>query len=305
MKPSRTRPAFTMSQLLVLLALLLLFLGFLFSVLSRVRAAASKSQSQNNMKQILLGTISMADATNGNLPAGCDANNFSAFAHVLPYLEQDPLFKSIKFNADIDNKENAQARKTTLRTFINPNDPLMNVNDFGPTNYQFNGLAFPYRPKAAMRFPASFTDGVSQTVFLSENLKGDGNTRAIDVRRQHVVLPEKEGEKFKGEKLDEMGVMSFKEGKHIVGDRCASWMDGRLLQTVFLPGRGINDERPDAYYEKDKGERIGVTGPRSLDKFVNVGLGDGSVRSLTPQLSYKTWHAALTPSNDDVLGNDW
>src|SRR5437763_1437 len=113
-----SRSAFTLSQLIVLLALVALFLGFLLSVVSRVRKAAEKSQSENNLKQIVLGTINHADQNKSRLPASCDANHFSAFAHILPQLDNDPLFKSIDFTKSIDDKANAEARKTTLKYFL-------------------------------------------------------------------------------------------------------------------------------------------------------------------------------------------
>src|SRR5262249_17040510 len=151
------------------------------------------------------------------------------------------------------------------------------------------------------RYPAGILDGPSQTIFLAETLKGDGNTRAVDVHRQHVVLPAKEGAMFKGDKLGDMGVQDFKEGKHIAGDHYASWMDGRAMESTVVAGRGINDERPDAFYEDKEKGRIGVMGPRSLDMFGYVGLGDGSVRSLSQKVSYETWHNALTPDADDLV----
>jgi hypothetical protein len=36
-----------------------------------------------------------------------------------------------------------------------------------------------------------------------------------------------------------------------------------------------------------------------------VGLGDGSVKTLNPAMSPKTFWAAVTPAGSEVLGNDW
>jgi hypothetical protein len=36
-----------------------------------------------------------------------------------------------------------------------------------------------------------------------------------------------------------------------------------------------------------------------------VGLADGSVRTLAPTMSGKTWWAAVTPAGGEVLGSDW
>jgi hypothetical protein len=38
---------------------------------------------------------------------------------------------------------------------------------------------------------------------------------------------------------------------------------------------------------------------------MNVGLGDGSVRFLSGNISGVTWWNAVTPKDGNVLGNDW
>jgi hypothetical protein len=38
---------------------------------------------------------------------------------------------------------------------------------------------------------------------------------------------------------------------------------------------------------------------------MQVGLVDGTVRTLAPSLSGDTWWAAVTPKGNDVLGSDW
>src|SRR5207248_149902 len=128
--------------------------------------------------------------------------------------------------------------------------------------------------------------------------KGDGQTKAVDVRRQHVAY---KAEALKGLK-DEAGVQDFKEGKHIAGDRCASWMDGRFLQGTFNSGRKPNDERPDV----SCAGLGGLSGPRSLTGSIQVGMGDGSVRAIdAKRISYETWKAAITPAGGEVLGPDF
>jgi hypothetical protein len=38
---------------------------------------------------------------------------------------------------------------------------------------------------------------------------------------------------------------------------------------------------------------------------MNVALGDGSVRVVSPSISQSTWAAALLPRDGRPLGNDW
>src|SRR5438445_13732450 len=90
------RRGFTLFQLLVLLALLALLFSLLLPAIAKVRQAAGRSQSQNNMKQIGLACHNYFAVHNKFCP-GNDANNFSTTAYLLPYIEQDNLFKQLDF----------------------------------------------------------------------------------------------------------------------------------------------------------------------------------------------------------------
>ena len=142
--------------------------------------------------------------------------------------------------------------------------------EWGATNYLFNDLVFYLNSKS--KIPASILDGTSNTIAIGETLKGDGKTKAVDVRRQYVLL-KKEDLKNTG---PDTGVKYFKDDKNIAGDRCASWMDGRFLQGAFNGKLRPNDERPDV----SCGGVSGVSALRSFENYVQVGMCDGSVRSV-------------------------
>src|SRR5262249_42328415 len=84
---------------------------------------------------------------------------------------------------------------------------------------------------------------------------------------------------------DTSGVQDFKEGKNIAGNRGASWMDGRFLQGTYTATRKLNDARPDV----DCGGAGGLSGPRSLDRAIQVAMCDGSVRSVGLKIELETW----------------
>src|SRR5260370_26720973 len=91
------RRGFTLFQLLVVLALLAILFALLLPAVAKARLTAMQLQSQNNLHQLGLAVHDRASALDGKLPTGNDANNFSALAHLLPYIEQDNLYKSIDF----------------------------------------------------------------------------------------------------------------------------------------------------------------------------------------------------------------
>jgi type II secretory pathway pseudopilin PulG len=292
-----TRRAFTLFQLLLVLAILLILLALLLPAVQKVREAAARSQSSNNLKQIALATINYADTNNGTLPPGIDDKGFATAAYILPYLEQDNLYKTIDFKKDIGDKANAQARKAQIRTYLSPRDAVPSVKpEWGATNYLFNDqVLLPAAKKP--KYPAYISDGTSNTIMDGETLKGDGGAKAVDVRRQYVLL-KKEDLKATGPNT---GIKYFKDNKNIAGDRCASWMDGRFLQGTYNSRLRPNDERPDV----SCGGVSGVSALRSFDQIVTVGMFDGSVRSVAVAVSHDTWKAAMTPNNGDILGSDW
>jgi prepilin-type processing-associated H-X9-DG protein len=208
----------------------------------------------------------------------------------------------------VEDEANANARKTVIKTFLNPMDPVKTVkDDYGPTNYLFNAGSKPdladndgvfYRDSKIKL--VDIPDGTSQTLFTGETLKGEGVMKVVDVRRQYVLL--KKGA-LKGIK-DDAGVEDFKDDNNIAGDRCASWMDGRFLQGTFTGTRVLNDAKPDVSCEGDGG----LSALRGLAEGVNVGFADGSVRFIGgngPAMKPDLWKALTSRNGGEVLPNDF
>jgi prepilin-type processing-associated H-X9-DG protein len=113
------------------------------------------------------------------------------------------------------------------------------------------------------------------------------------VRRQHVRLA---AAALAG-LTDESGVKDFKDNKNVAGDRCAAWIDGRFLQGTFTGTRVLNDPRPDV----DCGGEGGLSALRGLRDYANIGMADGSVRSISTQVKLDVWKNLAGRNDGNVI----
>ena len=311
----RTRKGFTLIELLVVIAIIAILIGLLLPAVQKVREAASRLQCGNNLKQLGIAMHACHDA-NGYLPPGnSKPNAYAVHVFLLPYLEQEPLYRTIALGLAQDNVANDPARKVALKMFRCPSDPQSAVPagwagnnyvaNYGTTlawqldNSGANGVFTHVLGAVGTKF-TDITDGQSNTAAFSERMKGDWSN-AISTPRSDMLNPKSD----KPTTPDQATTMCRAlnpanlalQGHSNFG---ANWIKGSQ-DTMYSHVGPPNDPRCSF-----KANGTQSMPPNSAHTgLVNVLLCDGAVRPIRQDVSIATWRALGTRASYDTLGSDY
>lgn len=128
------RRGFTLPELLVVIAIIATLLGLLLPAVQKVRAAADRMTCLSNLRQLAIAAHTYHGdhgrfAIGASLPidvSGVPTRGTNHWVELLPYFEQDNLYKQWAYN---DNRNNvAGGRNATqaqvIKILICPSDPL-------------------------------------------------------------------------------------------------------------------------------------------------------------------------------------
>ena len=169
-KPTPGR-AFTLLELLVVVAVIALLIALLLPAVRSGGSAARRSQCVNNLKQIALALHNYELAYHVLPPAyTVDASGrplHSWRTLILPYLEREPLYRTIDLSRPWNDPANAKAFETPLVEFRCPEvaDP--------PNTTTYLAVAGPdgcFRPGKSRRL-AEITDAHGSTLMVIEVCK--------------------------------------------------------------------------------------------------------------------------------------
>lgn len=157
--------------------------GLMLPAVSKVRDAAARVQSQNNLKQLALGLQNYNDIYN-QLPSAavCDKTGkplLSWRVAILPLIEQQFLYNQFKLDEPWDGPNNIQLLARMPKLYLLPDDTKTPADH---THYQVfvgNGAAFDL--KKGYNIPRDFPDGTSNTILIAEAANAVPWTKPEDV----------------------------------------------------------------------------------------------------------------------------
>jgi prepilin-type N-terminal cleavage/methylation domain-containing protein len=290
--------AFTLIELLVVIAIIAILIGLLLPAVQKVREAAARMNCGNNMKQIGTAIHNYAGANDSKLPPAClrpgnlSTININILSILLPYIEQDNLYKGGLATTDqsfwdgpAPSTPTGTVRSATIKTYVCPSDPTTSsyysaaqVNQWGASSYAGNFLLFGISQSSAisgnnwiaMYNIGNIPDGTSNTVGFTERWATCGSTGNLWAWPGGDWGPNNWGVTFANQPWG------------------GNWAQVPLIKP--LPYQTACDpSRPSTGH---------TGGTQTL-------LMDGSVKFVNQSISQSTWQLAITPDDGNPMPSNW
>jgi prepilin-type N-terminal cleavage/methylation domain-containing protein len=348
----RRRQGFTLIELLVVIAIIAVLIGLLLPAVQKVREAAARAKSQNNLKQIALAVHNFNDAYQGKLPALTDVGTGAAtgwgyqslFFNILPYIEQDNVYRVFQRSTPSTYfRPTTGAARTIIPTYLSPADSTASngttmtgvvttaagggtavaSGEYATTSYAANGYVFRSNTGG---LPRTFVDGTSNTVMFAERYQicTPANSSATNPPVYNLWAFGRNDGTIQGGKKPSPPAFYFigRTGTAVENEATIMWAPRVPLTPATTAPNPLSTAIPWTL-GKEGTTNVAYNGPPyqlaprgaiacdpKLPQTPHVGgmlagLGDGSVRTVSPTISQWTFAAACTPAGQETLAADW
>ena len=317
--PYSVRHAFTLIGLLVVIAIIAILIALLVPAVQKVREAAGRTQSTNNLKQIGLATHAAQDARKmlpvawnawwmhvgqpGGNPAGYDPpvyegpwqtfnGDVTVFYHLLPFIDQEPAYLAGNGEQLFSTPGGQNLWTLPLPVFISPLDP--SPNKF--YNLQYNWLlGNAITPWAATSYVSNFQVFGAPTIAAPSSYASWGGTYRIETIRDGAS-----NTIFYTEKLMLCGNAAF-PGNNANLLYHGGWAGGDLgpyFACLAAPNAKFQVMPTQTNCDPTLPSAFTSSG-------VLVCMGDGSVHGVSSSVSAASWGAAVLPADGKIAADDF
>lgn len=324
---SRRRGGFTLIELLTVIGVIAILIALLLPAVQSAREGARRLHCLSNLRQLGMGAQHYAAnwecfppghlATPGFCGETYCVNYISPQVRLLPYLEQQQLYSSLNFITGIKLRALTPANITVSRwpvaVFLCPSDPNARGGAVSYRACQGPGCSLSEVNQGAFAFEslsmASFTDGFSQTMMMSEKPVGSGPGDRFspfadwyDIKTELPVPPNKRTSSFWLDLCARLPSQALQDKDRRQWDAGGTWLLSGATYTGFYTAGPPNSPIMDCGESTCNGS--GVFSARSRHPGgVNVLMGDGSARWTTSSLQLAVWRAMGTRDGQETVSH--
>jgi prepilin-type N-terminal cleavage/methylation domain-containing protein/prepilin-type processing-associated H-X9-DG protein len=301
--------AFTLLELLVVLAIIGVLASLILPAIMGARESARRVSCLNNLRQINLALANYDSATKvlplgAYRPAGLHNNgrdrpNVTWAIAILPHMELTNLYDSWNPTSDLFDPRNLMLRSTEVPSYGCTSDPVRDVMfeprhgiEFSRSNYVANYGAASWGIGDWNDTKYRGVMGQNGSVPLATIRDGTSNTVSVTELKKHSGKRDNRGVwAFSAAGSAVVGLDCDQECQGINGDSKSDWIP------YCVPEKG----RLECHFENDENSNAG---PRSYHRGgANMGFCDGSVRFLVNSIDSQTLVAMFTSMNGEIIEN--
>lgn len=306
--PRPRRRAFTIVEILVVIAVIGLLTALLIPAVQVAREAARRNQCSNNLHQLGIALHSYG-GNFGAFPPGLGSRGFSVHVEILPYLELTNLYNAINVNMSgmAVPFENRTAVSSSVAVFHCPSDDAPVPPGTGRTSYAGNrGVGvqkFGYNGAFAINESVSlmsFTDGLSNTAAMAEwlssgPLEGVRDPRRTVFRTQRALLAPNEFDAFAAA-CRGLDPLTAPLGAPAV--KGTNWLVGEFAHTLYNHTLNPSDHS----CTNDSAFQQGAwTAGSGHPGGVNLLFADGHIRFVRDATSLEVWRSLGSRNGGEIL----